>query len=362
MQKIHVALVFGGRSAEHEISLLSARNVMDAIDHEKYHVVPIAIDKEGHWFTRKKNGPEAPGPLKIEQFTLPVSIAFQGSHRLFTLEKGEQVPIPVDVFFPILHGPYGEDGTIQGLFRILQVPFVGCDVLGSAVGMDKDVMKRLLIQAGIPIGKFLVCFRDNVPSFADVVETVGLPFYVKPANMGSSVGISKVAESAQYGEAVHEAFKFDRKILFEENIDGLEIECAVLGNRQPEASAVGQIISYHSFYTYASKYLDDKGFKLEIPAKVDPAAAARIRKTAIDVFRALEAEGLGRVDVFLRADGSVVVNEINTMPGFTSISMYPMLWKESGISYIQLIDRLISLAFDRESDRESLQSDFSRNP
>ena len=363
MEKIHVALVFGGVSAEHEISLLSARNVLDAIDKDRYEIILLAIDKQGRWFTCSGFPVGNPGgALRIDQCTDPVMIGFQGNDRLFVLKEGQWKPLRVDVFFPILHGPYGEDGTIQGLFRILRVPFVGCDVMGSAAGMDKVVMKRLLSEAGIPIGKYLSSRFPEYPLFEEVQQALGLPFYIKPANMGSSVGISRVGSKEQYETAVQEAFAYDHKILFEENIEGMEIECAVLGNRDPRASAVGRVISYHTFYTYESKYLDDKGFQLEIPARIDPESAALVRETAVRVFKALDAEGLGRVDVFLKPDGTVLVNEINTMPGFTSISMYPMLWKESGMSYPELIDKLIDLALEREDERKLLHSDVSRNP
>jgi D-alanine-D-alanine ligase len=357
MGKLTIALVFGGRSAEHEISLLSAQNVIDAIDKDRYHLCYIAIDKEGNWYTNTRyNGGVPVFPLSLDHFNDALSLSLAGDQKLFVLSSG--TPVPVDLFFPILHGPYGEDGTIQGLFRTLDTAFVGCDVLGSAAGMDKEVMKRLLVEAGIPIGKYLSAFRDTLPSFDEVEKTLGLPVYVKPANMGSSVGISKVKDRSSYEAAVGEAFRFDRKIVIEENIEGLELECAILGNREPQASAVGRVIAYHEFYTYTSKYLDDQGFKLEIPAKIPAEKVEAVRDMALRVFRATEAEGLARVDVFLKPDGQILVNEINTMPGFTSISMYPMLWKEMGLSYTELIDRLIELALERHKERKRLATSY----
>lgn len=357
MGKLNIALVFGGRSAEHEISLRSAQNVIEAIDKEKYSLYYIAIDKSGNWFTNTKYNKGIPAfPLSIDQFCDALSINMAGEQKLFVPSSG--VHLPIDLFFPILHGPYGEDGTIQGLFRTLDIPFVGCDVLGSSAGMDKDVMKRMLREAGIPIGDYLACYREKVPGFDEIKAQLGLPFYVKPANMGSSVGISKVLDESGFGTAVEEAFKYDRKIVVEKNIEGLELECAVLGNRAPKASAVGRIIAYHDFYTYESKYLDDKGFKLEIPADITAENTEAVRDMAIRVFEAVEAEGLGRVDVFLKDDGSIIVNEINTMPGFTSISMYPMLWKEMGVNYAALIDRLIELGFERNRERQHISTSY----
>jgi D-alanine-D-alanine ligase len=357
MPKLNVAIVFGGRSAEHEISIRSAQNVIEAIDKERYELVFIAIDKEGKWLTNTNYTGKIPSfPLSMDQFTEAVAFNFMGDRKIVVPAKDKA--IAVDLFFPILHGPYGEDGTIQGLFRSLNIPFVGCDVLASAVGMDKDVMKRLLKEANIPIGKYRTVYADDIPDFEEIESYLGLPVYIKPANMGSSVGISKVRDSIGYEKALAEAFKYDRKVVIEENIDGLELECAVLGNRHPEASAVGQITSFHDFYTYESKYLDDKGSKLEIPAQISKKDTEAIRQLSVRVFETLEAEGLGRVDVFLKRDGTVIVNEINTMPGFTSISMYPMLWKEMGVSYSTLIDRLIELAMERHQQRLKLSTTY----
>jgi len=242
----------------------------------------------------------------------------------------------------------GEDGTVQGLLKLAEIPFVGAGVLGSAVGMDKDVMKRLLRDAGVPIGAFLVLrSHDALPCFAAVCAALGAPFFVKPANMGSSVGVSKVQREVEFEPALREAFRYDTKVVLEEFIAGRELECAVLGNEAPLASVPGEIISTHEFYSYSAKYLDEHGAALEIPAKLSPRLVKVVQELAVKTFTTLCAEGLSRVDFFLKADESVIVNEINTMPGFTRVSMYPKLWEASGISYTKLISRLIELAIAR---------------
>ncbi|MCL2720540.1 MAG: D-alanine--D-alanine ligase [Treponema sp.] len=319
-----VGIIFGGKSAEHEISLLSAKNVYDAIDKEKFNPTLIKIEKSGKW----------------------------QMNEIFNF----------DVIFPILHGPFGEDGTIQGLLKLADIPFVGPDVLGSAVGMDKDVMKRLLRDAGIPIGKFLtIKSYETMPSFAEVQSAIGSGenkniFFIKPANMGSSVGINKVKNQDELSAALKDAFQYDTKVIIEEFIPGREIECAVLGNEEPAASIPGEIIPSHDFYSYDAKYIDDNGAALEIPAKLDNDTIKRIQELAIKVFKTLNCEGLSRVDLFLKPNGELIVNEINTMPGFTKISMYPKMWEKSGISYTDLITRLIELAISRFERDQKLKT------
>ncbi|MDR1318403.1 MAG: D-alanine--D-alanine ligase [Treponema sp.] len=367
--KIRVGILFGGKSAEHEVSLQSARNVYEALDRNKYEPVLIGIDKTGRWLlndaTRFLLNPEDPKRISLNPGGEPVALVPRGGGVLSgfgTLHEAGRV----DVVFPLLHGPFGEDGTVQGLLRLADIPFVGSSVLGSAAGMDKDVMKRLLRDAGIPIGKFLV-FRSHeaAPSFNKVKEALGLPLFVKPANMGSSVGISKVHNEAEFRGALAEAFQYDTKIILEEFIKGRELECAVLGNEEPAASVPGEVISSHEFYSYEAKYLDEKGAALVIPAELDGMTKKRIQELALKTFRVLCCAGLSRVDFFLREPGDggasagagspgenrIVVNEINTMPGFTRISMYPKLWEASGVGYTELISRLIDLAvqgFERE--------------
>jgi D-alanine-D-alanine ligase len=261
----------------------------------------------------------------------------------------------LDVVFPVLHGPYGEDGSVQGLCRLANLPCVGAGILGSAVGMDKDVMKRLLREAGIPIARFVTVLRGRpAPSFDELKASLGAPLFVKPANLGSSVGISRAEDSAHYQRALAIALEYDSKVVVEECIVGREIECAVLGNDDPKASVPGEIVTGggHTWYDYEAKYVDEKGAKLLIPAPLDPAVARKVRSTALQAFTTLCCEGMARVDMFVKEDGEVLVNEINTIPGFTRISMYPKLWEASGMSYTQLTDELISLAIRKnESDR-----------
>jgi D-alanine-D-alanine ligase len=361
-KKINVGILFGGKSAEHEVSLQSAKNVFDAIDREKYHPVLIGIDKTGRWLL---NDPakflldaDDPRRIRLSGDSEPVVLAPESGGLVANLAAPER-GLSVDVVFPILHGPCGEDGTVQGLLKLADLPFVGAGVLGSAVGMDKDVMKRLLRDGGLPIGKFLVLrSHQELPPFETVTGALGLPFFVKPANMGSSVGVGKVHGAGEYEAAAREAFAFDTKIVMEEFIRGRELECSVLGGETPEASVPGEVISSHEFYSYDAKYIDEQGAALEIPARVPEGTARKIRELAVKTFQVLECEGLGRVDFFLREDGSLVVNEINTMPGFTRISMYPKLWEASGLSYSALIDRLIELAIHRFEKERRLRISF----
>jgi len=355
MERINVAIIFGGKSAEHEVSLQSAKNVYDALDKKKYNPILIGIDKSGKWLLVKESGflinQGDPRLIKLNQSTDIVSIT--PDSNIIASEK------QIDVAFPILHGPFGEDGTVQGLLKLANIPFVGAGVLGSAVGMDKDVMKRLLRDAGLPLARFITLREDEpVPSFSSVVEKINLPFFVKPANMGSSVGISKVHNEAEYSAALAQAFVFDLKILLEEFIPGREIECSVLGNSNPKASLPGEVISQHEFYSYEAKYIDEKGAVLEIPAKLSPEQVKRVQDLAVRVFKTLACEGLGRVDFFLKENGDFIVNEINTIPGFTKISMYPKLWEASGIPYSQLIDQLLQLALERYGKEKGLKTAY----
>lgn len=366
MKKINVGILFGGKSTEHEVSLQSAKNIIDALDKEKYDITLIGIDKTGQWHLHDKS-----------QFLLncndPKYIALSKTDKNVVLAPGNEnqqlfriantgAGSSVDVVFPVLHGPFGEDGTVQGLLKLANIPFVGAGVLGSAVGMDKDVAKRLLRDAGIPIAKFLVFHKwdEAKPDFAEVSRYLGLPLFIKPANAGSSVGVSKVKDEAQFNAAVAKAFAFDNKILIEEFIEGREVECAVLGNEAPIASKVGEIIAQQEFYSYEAKYIDENGAILEIPAKIPDETMAKIQAAAIKAFQALCCEGMARVDFFLTRDNRVVVNEINTIPGFTKISMYPKLWEISGISYSALIDRLIQLALDKYGREQQLKTSYDQ--
>jgi len=350
--KTVVGIFFGGKSAEHEISLLSAKNIYEAIDRTKFEPVLVGIDKNGRWVLNEAERflLNSDDPSLITLDTSGKKVALQTENRgLLAAGKADNfTPVHIDVVFPILHGPFGEDGTIQGFFKLADIPFVGSGVLGSAVGMDKDAMKRLLRDAGLPVGKFITLkSHEKAPSFAEVKNALGSPFFVKPANMGSSVGISKVSNDGEYAAALNDAFQYDLKIIIEEFIPGREIECAVLGNEEPFASIPGEIIPSHDFYSYSAKYLDENGAALEIPAKLDGDTAKRIQELAVKVFQVLCCEGLSRVDFFLKKNGEIIVNEINTMPGFTKISMYPKMLEASGISYSELITRLIELALAR---------------
>ena len=360
-KKLTVGILFGGKSAEHEVSLQSAKNVFDAIDRDKFEPVLIGIEKTGRWLLNDASrfllNAADPRYVSLNPEGAPVALVPASAGQLSCLDTQSSELDRLDVVFPILHGPFGEDGTIQGLLKMADIPFVGPGVLGSAVGMDKDVMKRLLRDAGIPIGKFLALKNhEPVPSFAEIEAALGLPVFIKPANMGSSVGISKVHDESEYSGALREAFRYDQKIIFEEFISGRELECAVLGNGEPETSVPGEIISSHEFYSYNAKYLDEKGAALEIPARVSDAVKKHIQELAIKTFKTLCCEGLSRVDFFLKENGDVFVNEINTMPGFTRISMYPKLWEASGISYTELITRLINFAVSRFKKEQGLKT------
>ncbi len=349
-----VAILYGGKSAEHEISIRSANNVFKFIDKNKFKPFLIKIDKQGKWLTDKTMiGNEDFGSVNdLSEFN-PVDkvVLNPGSAKQFIIsDTGHE--FSVDVVHPVLHGPNGEDGSMQGLLKILNIPFVGPGVLGSAVGMDKEIMKRLLHEAGIKIGDYLVARHGDYPDFDKVKSLLGLPVFIKPANMGSSVGISRVSERSEYKKAIDLAFRFDTKLVIEANIEGREVECAVLGNEQPIASIPGEVAATKVFYDYESKYLDDNGYEIKIPADLDKNTENKVREIAVKTFRILECEGLSRVDVFVTKDKNILVNEINTLPGFTSISMYPMLWKETGINYKDLITKLIEFAimrFERDS-------------
>lgn len=361
-EKIRVGVIFGGKSAEHEVSLQSARNVISALNPDRFEVVLIGIDKSGKWHQYQPGRylQHADDPAQISLPASETSLALvpgQESHGLMNLPECKGLP-PVDVVFPVLHGTYGEDGTIQGLLKMANIPFVGAGVLGSSVGMDKDVTKRLLRDAGLPIGKFVTVRMGDAISYADAVSEVGTPFFLKPANAGSSVGVHKVADESQFEPELTDAFRFDTKVLIEEFIAGREIECAVLGNEDPIASVPGEIIPMHEWYSYEAKYLDAEGARLSIPADLDQATADRIRSLAVECFKTLCCEGMARVDSFLRPNGEVLLNEINTIPGFTKISMYPKLWEASGIPYGELVERLIDLAIERHQRESRLQTTF----
>ncbi len=362
-KKVRVGIIFGGKSAEHEVSLQSAKNIIDAIDKDKYEIVPIGIDKTGKWqlntasqYLLNDNNPKLI-KLNKENSKEVALVPGQSSQQLVTLSN--DVPEkPIDVAFPVLHGPFGEDGTVQGLLKLLDVPFVGAGVLGSAVGMDKDVMKRLLKGAGVPIADFICLDTSSDIDLDKIIEQLGLPIFTKPANLGSSVGVSKANTKEELETAIKIAFEYDNKILVEEAIVGDEVECSILGNENPIASVAGRIIPNHEFYSYQAKYIDENGALLEIPAKLPAELMEEVQQVAIKAFKALCLEGMARVDMFLRDGKEVIINEVNTIPGFTKISMYPKLWEASGISYTELIDKLIQLAIERHNKEKRLKTSY----
>ncbi|SES99436.1 D-alanine--D-alanine ligase [Oceanobacillus limi] len=360
--KKKVGIIFGGKSAEHEVSLQSAKNIVDAIDKEKYEVVLIGIDKEGKWHLNDQSSyllnAENPKLIQLNKSNENIAIV-PGSNDKQLIHAGNAVSLDqLDVVFPIVHGTLGEDGSLQGMLRIANLPFVGPSVLGSSVCMDKDVAKRLLNDAGISVAKglsYLKSKRHKI-NYDEVESYLGTPMFIKPANQGSSVGVSKVATEEEFHAAVDTAFQYDNKIVIEETVIGREIECSVLGNDDPIASVPGEILPQTEFYSYESKYIDEKGADLAIPAELSEENTARVQETAIKAFEALQCEGLARVDFFLTEDGELYVNEVNTLPGFTKISMYPKLWEVSGIPYSELIGKLIELAIERHQRDNQLKS------
>lgn len=395
MTKLRVGILFGGRSGEHEISLLSAASVLKAIDKDKYDVVPIGITKDGRWVTaadaeRLLNGDAGEGARATQllragdpEATPSAAVLQNGEAVVFPPEPHRsgsslipfQTSLPsrraadrainVDIIFPVLHGTFGEDGTIQGLLELADIPYVGAGVLGSAAGMDKDIMKSLFRAAGLPIVRHVTVLRTLWDSAAKKVQKLvesklQYPVFVKPANLGSSVGISKARDRKELAPAIDEAAKFDRKIIIEEGVGGKkrkarEIECSVLGNDQPEASVPGEIVPSAEFYDYSAKYVDE-GSQLIIPAKLTKAETKKVQELATAAFRAVDCSGLSRVDFLMDPTSrKIYLNEVNTMPGFTSISMYPKLWAATGVPYPKLIERLIQLGLERHDEKKRNQ-------
>ncbi|POA62692.1 D-alanine--D-alanine ligase [Pseudomonas sp. GW531-T4] len=361
MSKLRVGIIFGGRSAEHEVSLQSARNIVDALDRERFEPVLIGIDKNGHWHLNDTSNflinQENPALIALNQSNRELAVVPGKASQQLLETSNQELLGHVDVIFPIVHGTLGEDGCLQGLLRMADLPFVGSDVLGSAVCMDKDISKRLLRDAGLAVTPFITLNRATAArtDFAQAQSKLGLPMFVKPANQGSSVGVSKVTSEAQYHAAIELALGFDEKVLVESAVSGREIECAVLGNDQPIASGCGEIVVGSGFYSYDSKYIDDQAAQVVVPADLSEAVSERIRALAIEAFQVLGCSGLARVDVFLTQGGEVLINEINSLPGFTRISMYPKLWQAAGMTYSELVSRLIELALERHAARQALK-------
>ncbi len=359
MGKIRVGLLFGGRSVEHEVSLSSATSIFHALDSDRYDVTLIAVDPEGRW--RIGAGPELlpENAVTGREVRLP---AVPGANLLAENASGD-APGPLDVVFPIIHGRGGEDGQLQGLLELAEIPYVGSGVLSSAVQMDKDVARRLMAAAGLPVVPDVVLRGGDIAegrrsAAQAAIDALGLPVFVKPANSGSSVGISKAKDMASLLEAIEEAARYDTKIVIETAIDAREIEVAVLGNECPEASVPGEILPSREFYDYESKYIDE-GTELQVPAQLPEELSKRIRGLAIEAFQVLEAEGIARVDFFLERDsGAIYLNELNSLPGFTESSMFPQLWAASGLPYTALLDRMIELAIERHQRRSKLETRF----
>jgi D-alanine-D-alanine ligase len=364
-RKICVGILFGGRSGEHDVSLISAASVMKALDPAKYDLVPIGITREGHW--RIGSGALQLLPQVLESGA-PVTPAVDPTGpKLLPLpasRAGAKLPTGIDVVFPVLHGTFGEDGTVQGLLELADVCYVGPGVLASAAGMDKDVMKRLFRDAGLPVVPWELILRsewqqDPAAARRRIEKKLDYPLFVKPANLGSSVGITKVHNRRELAAAMNLAAEYDRRILVEKGIDAREIECAVLGNDAPQASVVGEVVPVNEFYDYEAKYIKE-GSELIIPAHLTPRQTKQVQDVAIRAFQAIDCAGMGRVDFLLdRKTGKVFLNEINTIPGFTSISMYPKLWEASGIPYSQLVTRLIELALERRQEKSRTRFTYS---
>jgi D-alanine-D-alanine ligase len=365
--KVRVGVVFGGKTSEHEVSLASAQSVMRALDSSRYETVMIGVTKEGRWLiggnalqqllgasrasflpSAGEAGAASPDPNTKELV----------SRDAAAVSTGNLLKSSVDVVFPVIHGPFGEDGTIQGLLELADIPYVGAGVAASAVGMDKALMKSIFQSAGLPLGDYLVVLRHRWEQFPEetlreIEASINYPCFVKPANLGSSIGIVKAHDRLELEQGLATSTRYDRKLMVERAIVGREVECSVLGNDEPSASTVGEIISGHEFYDYESKYSDESGTRLIIPADISPEQESTVQDLAVRAFKAIDACGMARVDFFIRSsDGRVILNEINTIPGFTIWSMYPKLWVASGLPYPQLVDRLIELALERHADKK----------
>jgi D-alanine-D-alanine ligase len=386
VKKLRVGVIYGGRSGEHEVSVASAAAILRHLDRARYEPVPIRIEKSGRWVLADKPPATLSAAEVIQQQRLEAArparavreahlVAYPSGEAMLAIERlsapdSEQqstrvTGLGLDVIFPVLHGPYGEDGSIQGLLELANVPYVGAGVLGSAVGMDKAVMKTLFEARRLPVAPYLTLTRhgwhqNSGAAASRVSDTLGYPVFVKPANLGSSVGISKVRSAADLDEAVALAFQFDRKIVVEAAVPAArELECAVLGNDEPQASLPGEVVPSREFYDYEAKYLDESS-KVIIPAPLPPTQVETIQRLSLEAFAAVDGSGMARVDFLMDGEsGQLFVNEVNTLPGFTTISMYPKLWEASGLSYGELIDRLIALALERHAEKQQLRTSLT---
>jgi D-alanine-D-alanine ligase len=368
--RMKIGVLYGGRSGEHDVSLCSAATVVSALNNSKYEIIAIGIDRDGKWYVQDK-----PEIVPHKDFGKILSLKKRGTWLVNHFEDGNKLSlynmevsgekVTIDIVFPVLHGTFGEDGTLQGLLELAMVPYVGADVIGSAVGMDKDVAKRLLHEAGIPVVPSLTVNQQQWLShqksiMESAIGKLGLPLFIKPVCAGSSVGVKKVKEEAMFAQAMDFALQFDTRVIIEKAIDCREIECAVLGNENPVASILGEVISNHEFYSYEAKYIDPAGATPKIPAQMEASLANLIRKMAVDGYLALGCSSMARVDFFLdKKSNEFYINEINTLPGFTSISMYPKLWEATGLKYSDLLDYLIALAQDRHKKKLAIKTEIN---
>jgi D-alanine-D-alanine ligase len=352
--KINVAILYGGRSPEHKISLVSAQNVYKSIDKEKYNPILIAIDKSGQWHYHNERM-SLVHPDNIDQIALndtdnKVWLSQNTSEGTLISASTNEILCKIDVIFPVLHGTYGEDGSIQGLSKTAGIACVGCGIIGSSIGMDKDIMKRILRDSDIKVSKGITIRNTSEGiQYDDVVANLGHELFIKPANLGSSVGVSYSDSEEKFFDALNNALKYDNKVIVEQKIVGREIECAVLGNHAPQASIPGEIIPKSSFYSFDNKYIDADGAALHIPAELTKHQIDRIKNLSVETFTVLECRGMARVDMFLTPENELIINEINTIPGFTNISMYPKLWEASGLKQTDLVSKLISLAIEEHN-------------
>ena len=348
MSKHNLAIIFGGKSTEHEISILSTKSILKHLDRSPYNLFIIKIDISGHWWLVNE------AQLDNEKEGTPVTlIPGKPKTELISLENGAVIST-LDVAFPVLHGVFGEDGTIQGFFKMVDLAFVGCDVLAASSCMDKDVTKRLLRDAGINVAPYVIATKQNIPSFEEVENELNMPVFIKPANLGSSVGVYKVSSKAEYQEKMKLALGYDHKVLIERLIIGKEVECSVLGNEDPKASLPGEIITNTDFYDFESKYVDSNASRTQIPASITDEQIDTVRKTAVKAYQTMSCQGLARVDFFVTSEGDILINEINTLPGFTNISMYPKMWEATGIAYPELLGLLIELALNKHEKDSAL--------
>ncbi len=359
MKKLNLAILCGGQSPEHQVSLQSAKNIIEAIDKEKYKIILIGINKKGEWFNYEKDNfldfPNDPEKIKLKNNGQRVNLILGEKKELYFLNNPQKKEI-IDVAFPILHGTFGEDGTIQGLLKLANIPFVGPNLLSSAIAMDKYIAKKLLKENGLLVADFLVFHKNekNKISFSKIKEKLGLPFFIKPVNAGSSIGVSKIEDEKKFQKGIKEAFKNDDKILIEKAIEGRELECAILGNENLIPSEIGEILAQKDFYSYSAKYIDQNGAILKMPAKLPQKIKEEAQKIAQKAFRTLNCSGMARVDFFLDKNNKIIINEINTIPGFTKNSMYPKLLELSGIKYKNLLDKLINLAIEKKIKNNNL--------